>query len=149
LGNGGQSRLWDRIREREGLSYNVYAAISWSSVDRLSWWTGGAIFAPGNRAKVEAAFKEELERARTQGFNSKELEQAKGGLLSFRSLARAQDSNLASAWARNLHLERTFARSAQMDAQIRALTLEQVNAALRKYIDPSQLLWGVAGDFKD
>jgi zinc protease len=149
LGNGGRSRLWDRIREREGLSYNVYATLSLSSLDRQSWWVGGAIFAPGNRAKVEAAFREEIERARAQGFTAKELEEGKSGLLGFRALSRAQDGTLAAAWARNLYLGRTFARSAQVDAQIRNLTLEQVNAAFRKYVDPGKLLWGVAGDFKE
>ena len=30
LGSGGSSRLWKRIREREGLSYNVYSGVSWN-----------------------------------------------------------------------------------------------------------------------
>jgi predicted Zn-dependent peptidase len=30
-----------------------------------------------------------------------------------------------------------------------AVTLAQVNAALRKYVDPAKLVIGVAGDFKD
>ncbi len=149
FGNGGQSRLWNRIREREGLSYNVYAASSWSAVDRHSWWMGGAIFAPGNHAKVEVAFREELERALSHGFTAQELEQGKSGLLNFRALARAQDAHLATAWARHLRMGRSFLRTAQMDQDIRALSLEQVNAAFRRHVVPSRLLWGLAGDFKD
>ena len=148
LGNGGNSRLWKRIRETEGLSYDVYSYVAWNQYEKNSWWIGGAIFAPANRAKVEVAFKEEVERALKDGFAAKELEEGKGGLLNFRRLSRAQDSNVADALARNLDLGRSFARSAQVDGQLQALTLDQVNTALRKYIDPAKFVIGVAGDFK-
>jgi zinc protease len=147
LGNGGNSRLWVRIREKGGLSYDVYSTIGWDLYDRNSWWIGGAIFAPVNRDKVETAFREEIERARKDGFTARELQEGKQGLLNFRALSRAQDRTLAASWARNLDLNRGFERSAQVDAQLRALTLEQVNAALRQQIDPARFVWGVAGDF--
>lgn len=149
LGNGGNSRLWKRIREREGLSYDVYAYVAWNAYERHSSWNGGAIFAPANRARVEAAFKDEIARALKDGFTAKELEEGKRGLLNYRRLSRAQDGNVAAAWARNLDLGRTFAYAGQVDAKLAALTLDQVSAALRKYLDPAKLVIGVAGDFKD
>ena len=149
LGSGGNSRLWNRIREKEGLSYDVRSSIGWDAFGTNSWWNASAIYAPANRAKVEAAFREEVERARKDGFTSSELEQGKQGLLSFRRLSRAQDRNVAGAWARNLDLGRSFAFSGQIDAQLKALTLEQVNAALKKYVDPAKFVVGVAGDFKE
>ena len=148
LGDQGNSRLWRRIRERDGLSYSVYSYIAWNAYEPHSRWIGGAIFAPSNRAKVEAAFKEEIERALKDGFTAKELEEGKTGLINFRRLARAQDGTLANALSRNLDLGRTYAFSAQVDSRLQALTLDQVNAALRKYIDPAQFVLGVAGDFK-
>jgi zinc protease len=149
LGNGGNSRLWRRVREKDGLSYDVYSYVAWDAYDRNSAWNAGAIFAPANRAKVEAAFKEELERVLKEGFTEKELAEGKQGLLNFRTLSRSQDANLAGAWARNLDLGRTFAFAAQIDQQLGALTLAQVNAALRKYIEPGKFVTGVAGDFKE
>jgi zinc protease len=149
LGNGGNSRLWLRIREKEGLSYDVRSTIGWDQYSTNSWWIASAIFAPANRAKVEAAFKEEVERALKGGFTAKELEEGKQGLLNFRALSRAQDRNVAGAWVRNLDLGRTFAVSAVVDAQLKALTLAQVNSALRRYIDPAKWVVGLAGDFKD
>ena len=148
LGSGGSSRLWKRIRETDGLSYDVYAFVRWSSREAHSIWQAGAIFAPANRDKVEAAFKEEVERARQGGFTARELDEGKRGLLSFRNLSRAQDRNLSRALAANIDLERTMAKSAEVDTQLQALTLEQVNAALRKYIDPGRFVVGVGGDFK-
>jgi zinc protease len=149
LGSGGNSRLWKRIREKEGLSYDVYSYVDWDAHDANSSWHAGAIFAPGNRAKVEAAFMEELDRLLKDGFSDKELAEGKQGLLNFRRLSRSQDANLAAGWARNLDLGRSFAFAAQVDSQLSALTLAQVNAALRKYVDPSKFVVGVAGDFKD
>lgn len=147
LGSGGSSRLWKRIREREGLSYNVYSGVNWNPWEPNSPWTAGAIFAPQNRAKVEAAFREELERALKEGFTAAELAEGQRGLLSFRRLGRAQDATLVGALLNNLALGRDFTRSAEVDAALAALTVPQVNAALRKYLHPDRFVGGYAGDF--
>ncbi|MGH8797414.1 MAG: M16 family metallopeptidase, partial [Caldimonas sp.] len=87
-------------------------------------------------------------RALKDGFTVQELSEGQRGLLSFRRLSRAQDASVAAALANNLYLDRTFAVSAQVDAALAALTLEQVNAALRKYITPDNFVIAFAGDFK-
>lgn len=148
LGGGGNSRLWKRIREKDGLSYSVYSGISWNAWEPNSSWQAGAIFAPQNRAKVEAAFNEELARVLKDGFTAAELAEGQRGLLSFRRLGRAQDATLASALASNLVLGRSFEVSARVDAALAALTLDQVNAALRTYLKPERFVSGFAGDFK-
>jgi zinc protease len=149
LGTGGNSRLWVRIREKGGLSYDVRSTISWNSYEANSAWTTTAIFAPQNRAKVEEAFKDEVARALKDGFTQKELDEGRNGLLNFRRLSRAQDGNLAGSLANNLKLNRTFALSQKIDDGIKALTLEQVNAALRKHLKPEQFVIGFGGDFKE
>ncbi|MEP7102432.1 MAG: pitrilysin family protein [Burkholderiales bacterium] len=148
LGGGGNSRLWKRIREGEGLSYGVYSQMDWNNVDRNSTWQTTAIFAPQNRAKVETAFREELARALKDGFTAQELAEGKASLLNFRQLGRSQDATVAGTLANNLYLGRTFALAAQVDAAIGQLTLEQVNAALRKYVTPEKFVAAYAGDFK-
>jgi zinc protease len=149
LGQGGASRLWVRIREKGGLSYDVRSGISWSNHEPNSGWKATAIFAPQNRDKVESAFREEVARALKEGFGAKELAEAKESLLSFRRLARAQDANLAGTLATNLYLNRSFALAQKVDAQIAAVTVEQVNTALRLYLKPDQFVYGFGGDFKD
>jgi zinc protease len=148
FGLSGSSRLWTRIRETDGLSYDVRSSIDWNSIDLNSTWSVSAIFAPQNRAKVEAALNEELQRALKDGFTQAELEAARAGLLNLRRLSRAQDSVVAGALAQNLYLGRTFAISQQVDDALAALTPAHVNAAFRKYIDASRwaIAWG--GDFK-
>jgi zinc protease len=149
FGSGGDSRLWNRIREKEGLSYSVYSSVQWNPIEVNSQWSASAIFAPQNRDKVEKAFSEELQRSLKDGFTQAELDAGRKGLLNFRQLGRAQDERVAAGWVSNLYLKRTFADSARVDAALQALSLEQVNRAWRKYLKADQLLLGVAGDFKD
>jgi zinc protease len=148
LGSGGDSRLWKRVRESEGLSYNVFSSVGWNNFEHNSMWQGGAIFAPQNRDKVEQGVREEIARALKDGFTPQEVESAKRALLNFRRLGRAQDGALAGALAGNLYLGRTFQISQKVDDALQALTVEQVNGALRRYLKPESFITGVAGDFK-
>ncbi len=97
---------------------------------------------------MEAAFREEVARALKEGFTAQELAEGQRGLLNFRRLSRSRDATVAGALATNLHLGRTFERTAQVDAQLQSLTLAQVNAALRKHLTPERFVYGFAGDFK-
>lgn len=146
-GAGFESRLGARIRQKEGLSYGVGSDLSVGSTDRASSWMAYAIAAPQNVAKVEVAFKEELARALKDGFTDGELASAKSGILQMRAQNRAQDGTLAAAWAANLYLGRTFAFSKRIEDRIMALKVDDVNAALRKYIDPEKVSIVKAGDF--
>ncbi|WP_298827573.1 pitrilysin family protein [uncultured Piscinibacter sp.] len=148
LGLGGNSRLWKRIREKEGLSYDVNSRVSWNPHEPHSVWLASAIFAPQNGAKVEQAFREELARALRDGFTAQELAEGQRGLLNFRRLSRAQDGSMAATLASNLDLDRSYAHAAKIDAAIAKLTLSQVNAALRKYLKPDDFVVVLAGDFK-
>jgi len=148
FGSGGDSRLFKRIREREGLSYDVYSAMDWGDVDAHTLWFGGAIFAPSNGDKVEQAYRDELALAIKEGFSEQEVAAAKMALLNFRRLARAQDARLAQALQRNLELDRTFAFAGRIDAALGALQAGPVSQALRAQIKPELMAFMLAGDFK-
>jgi len=107
----------------------------------------GAEVTESFKARIARA-REELARALRDGFTAKELDEGRSGLLGFRRLSRAQDDVLAGALVNNLYLERTFEVSARVDAALAALTLEQVNAALRTYLKPQSIDLVFAGDFK-
>jgi zinc protease len=148
LGGDANARLWARIREKDGLSYDVRSGVAWNSFEPASRWQASAIFAPQNQPKVEAALKEEVARALQDGFSQKELDEGRVGLLNQRRLGRAQDPAVAGALVNNLYLQRRFALQQATDDAIAALTVDQVNAALRRYIDPSRWVVVWAGDFK-
>jgi len=148
LGGTSSSRLAERVREKEGLSYSTGSSYGASPLDESAWFRVSAIFAPQNRTRVETAIREEITRAVKVGFTAQEVESGKKGLLEQRRLARTQDRGLAARITSYLFLGRTFAWDADLEAKITALTPAQVNAALAKYIDPAKLSLVAAGDFK-
>jgi len=146
-GSGLNSRLAKRIRGQEGLSYGVGTSLSISDLDRRGVFSASATAAPQNVARLEEVFFEELERALRDGFTQRDLENAKSGVLTSRKQRRAQDRAVASSWTSYLYRDETFLESAKMDAKFAAVTLDEVNAAFRRYIDPKRLTVVKAGDF--
>ncbi|MFD0739844.1 M16 family metallopeptidase [Lysobacter koreensis] len=152
LGGGTiKSRLGDRIRQKDGLSYGVSSDLN-ADASRVGRDDAGslsiqAIAAPQNIDKVEAALREELARLVSDGISADELRDAVSGLLTQRQQARAADSTVAGLLARNLFMDRTMAFSAGIDAKLQALTVDEVNAAIRKHFKPDALSVYVAGDF--
>jgi zinc protease len=147
LGGSENSRLWMRIREKDGLSYNVRTRLNVSSFEPNSTWSVYAIYAPENRQRIEAGIREEFERALKDGFTETEVKEAIAALLNYRKLSRAQDANLVSGWITYMETGRDFKWSAESDKKVAALTVEQVNAALRKYLQPQSFSSVAAGDF--
>ncbi|MEC5215147.1 zinc protease [Actimicrobium sp. GrIS 1.19] len=145
-GAGLNSRLMERLRQKDGLSYGGGSSLNPGTIDRAGSFSISAIAAPQNLAKVDAAVRAELERVLKEGFSAEEIARAKSGLLQQRVQTRAQDGSLASGWNTYLYLDRTFAWSKQFEAHIAALTAAQVNAAFRKAIDPARLSVVLAGD---
>jgi zinc protease len=141
------SRLATRIRQQDGLSYGVGANLQAPPLSEGGFLIGQAIYAPENRDKLEAAFREEIEKVIKDGFTAEEVTSAKQGYLLAQQRQRATDSMLASTWTNFLDLDRTFKWTADLESRIGSLTVEQVNAAARKYIVPSKISVFKAGDF--
>jgi len=146
-GAGFNSRVVKRIRGKEGLSYGVGTSLNVSNVDRRGTFSVGASTAPQNIGRLESVFREELDLARRDGFTAEELANAKSGLLASRRQSRTQDGFVARYWVERLYRNEDFLKASEMDAKLQAVTLEQVNAAFRKYIDPQRLTIVKAGDF--
>ncbi|MGH7805269.1 MAG: M16 family metallopeptidase, partial [Candidatus Binatia bacterium] len=148
LGGSSTARVPARVREKEGLSYSTYTTFSSSALDEAASIRVGSIFAPQNRGRVERAIREELERAVREGFSAAEVEAGRRSVLEARRLSRSQDRALASRLGHYLFVKRTFAWDVEFEAKVAALTPQQVNAALRRHIDPAKLSVVVAGDLK-
>jgi len=147
LGGSPDSRISDRVREREGLSYSIQTWLRLSSFEENTPMFVYAIFAPENRERVRAGIDEELARALKDGFTDAEVADAKRALLQARRIARAQDNSLAASLTQQAHLGRTWEFSAKVDEGLQALTVERANAVLRKYVSAAGWAWSYAGDF--
>jgi zinc protease len=148
-GAGFDSRLMARIRVKEGLSYGVGSQVGATIFDRAGGWNAQAIAAPQNIDKVEAALREEIDKALKDGFTDAEIGKAKSGWVQQFAQNRAQDQALASRLLSHLDSGRTFVVwDKAFEARVLALTPETVRAALRKYLNPAKLTIVKAGDFK-
>jgi zinc protease len=142
------SRLAVRIRQKEGLSYGVGSQFMASSLDQSGRFTAFAIYAPQNRDKLEAAFKEEIEKALKDGFTADEVKAAKSGWLQSRQVSRAQDNELVNRLRSYAYLGRTVSWDAELEKKVEALTPEQITAAMRRHLDLAKISIVKAGDFK-
>ncbi|EXI67894.1 MAG: Protease 3 precursor [Candidatus Accumulibacter adjunctus] len=148
FGNGGglTSRLMDRLRQQDGLSYSVASSLSIGQRQRLTTWTVAAMVAPQNAARAEQALGEEIRRARDKGFTATEVAAARKGIVEASAVARSQDSTVASRWTSLLDLGRDWRDSQDFETRIMAVSAEQASAAFRKYIDPERMTLVLAGD---
>lgn len=142
------SRLATRIRVKDGLSYGVGSMVSASTHEENGRFTVYAIAAPQNVAKVETAFKEELERAWKDGFTQKEVDDDRNGWLQSRVLRRSDDGTVAQILVGYDEDGRTFQFDQDLETKVTKLTPGEILDAMRSTIDPAQISIVKAGDFK-
>jgi zinc protease len=148
LGGGTSSRLFSRIRGKEGISYGVGSGFNAGTLDNVGSFQAYAIYAPENVEKLEETFKEEILKA-TDGtsFTEEELEAAKSGWLQSRVVGRAQDASVAGTLNNFLFTERDYLWEEELERKVMALTAEEVNAAMKKHLSYEKINMVKAGDF--
>jgi zinc protease len=149
LGGGPlSSRLADRVRKQDGLSYTVGSQYRADTFDDQAVFTVYAISNPENTEKVANTIVEEIERLLEGGIKDDEFEKAKESYLTKRKGGRADDRGLAGLLRKNLEADRTMAFFAQSDQEMQSLTKVQVEEALRKFVSVDDLVIVTAGDFE-
>jgi len=136
------------IRQKDGLSYGVGSQFRAPDIDKNATFLAYAIYNPENREALEKAFREEIDKARKDGFTAEEVEAAKSGWVQSQQMNRAQDRSMARTLGTNVYLNRTMQWSKELEDKMMALTPEQINAAIAKYIDVEKMILLRAGDFE-
>ena len=145
------SRVATRLRQQDGVSYGAGAQVSIDSDpdDKNSSLIIYAIYAPMNAEKVQIGFKEELDRFIADGITQEELNSAVNGWVQGKTVSRAKDNELSSLINNNLYFDRDLSYHAALESQVSSLTVEKVNAVIKKYFKALEQ-WTVVngGDFK-
>src|SRR5262249_11703177 len=128
--------------------YGVSSSFSAPVEGDAAAFSASAIANPANMPKVEASFSDELTRTLREGFTAAELTAAKKAIRDERTAGRSSDGEVLGLIAAREQYGRTLAWDAQMDAKFEAVTLDQVNAAFRKYVNPAAISIVKGGDFK-
>ncbi|WP_263405653.1 M16 family metallopeptidase [Chitinimonas arctica] len=147
LGDGDKSRLFQRIRTQEGLSYGISSGARFGRQDAWGSWRVSASYAPQNRERVESLIREEIDRARREGFRQDELDDLKAGWLQQLQASLAGESRQIDLLQNLVRHDEPLSRAEQEIANLQKLTLADVNLALRTYLDPARLSIAVAGNF--
>lgn len=149
LGGGAlSSRLGDRVRQKEGLSYTVASQLSADAIDPVGRLTIYAIANPENTDRLVAVIREELERLLDKGVTQEEVSRAQQGYLQSQQVRRTNDGALAGILSSSLDADRTMQYQADLEKKIASLKAEDVNAAIRKHFNLKKLSLVTAGDFK-
>ena len=149
LGGGPlSSRLADRVRKKEGLSYGVGSMYQAGSLDLRGMVMMFVMSNPENTDQVVETIAEEVDRLLESGVTGEELEKAKSSFIKNRKGGRANDGQLASTLLRNLETDRTMDFHRIADERIELLSKEDVDATIRKYLSMERLIIVTAGDFE-
>ncbi len=142
------SRLATRIRQKEGISYGIGSQLSGSQLDNSGSFLTYAIYAPENAARLEAAYKEEIQKVLDSGFTATELEEARKGYLQSRQVARSQDNQLSGKLGTYNFLKRNMKWDDDFETKIKALTPESIQAAMKRNISLEKISIFKSGDFE-
>jgi zinc protease len=149
LGGGTlSSRLGDRIRQKEGLSYGVTSTMTIPDQGTDARFMITATMNPGNIDAVEKAANEELARFLADGPTDAEVADAQKGWLESQKVSRARDGSIAGQLNSNAYLGRTFDYTIAREKKISSLTAAEIKNAFQKHIDPKKLIVIRAGDLK-
>jgi zinc protease len=148
LGGSFTSRLWTRLREKEGLCYGTGSRMDVDSEDPYTRFLAFSICNPENIDKVDKGTVEEITRLQKEGVSGSELASAKKGYLEEMKVSRGSDSGLAGMLRSALYLDRTMKFYADVEKKIAELDVTDVNRALSAHITPNRLVIVRAGDFK-
>jgi zinc protease len=144
FGSGFTGRLMSNVRDKEGLTYDIGA---YAGNDTFSDgdWRIEASFAPALLEKGVASTKRQLTLWRDQGVTAGELARAKSRTAGSYKVGLATTSGLAGTILTTLNSGMPLEFVDEYPQRIAALTLEQVNGAIRKHIDPERMVLVEAG----
>jgi zinc protease len=146
LGQSGlTSRIGKRVRDTEGLSYGIVSRFFWTDeVDGV--WAVIAAVAPANAAKAIHSSREVVEKYVRDGITAEEVETQKSFFAGNFQVRLGTNAGVATQLT---YAEKFGFGPKYLDdypARFRAVTREQVNAAIRKHIHPERMILVVAGN---
>jgi len=144
LGGGMSSRLFQNIRERQGLAYAVFSELNpYTDTGCLSVYAGTSL--ESARRVVESVLKEFMELKQNQ-VTAEELRRAKDHLKGSLMLSLESTSSRMSNLARQeMHFGRFFTLD-ELAASIEAVTAESVQRVAQTFFNQKQIALTVLGN---
>ena len=143
LGGGMSSRLFQNIRERQGLAYAIESDLSpYTDSGVLSVYAGTS---RESATKLIRSVCEEFRGVRGDGVSAEELRRAKDHLKGSMMLSLESTSARMSNLARQAMYLHRYISLDEMLASIEAVTREEVHAIARDFFEPGRITLTVLG----
>ena len=147
LGSGFTGRLMSTVRDQEGLTYGIGAAIFDDEfVD--GYFAINATFAPTLLDKGIAASRHELVKWWQGGVTGEELAARKTNLVGRYEVGLSTAAGMAGTILATVERGKPLTWLDEYPQAIEALTVEQVNSAIKKHLDPEKMVMAAAGTFE-
>jgi zinc protease len=146
-GSGLSSRLGQRIRQQEGMSYTVASQLRLSRFSAASPFTVYAIAAPENRQKFWSILAEVMQQWLQEGPTAEEVSRAKTGFLQAMLRRRNDDYYVLSTLLELLDTNRQFSDYMAEEQAIGAVGAEAISEASRRFWAPQGWAYVTAGSF--
>ena len=144
LGTGFTGRLMSTVRDKEGLTYGIYSSVS-ADTFCDGQWALTATFAPAMLAQGLVSSRRELNLWYEKGVTADELDRRKSNLAGAYKVGLATTGGLASQILVTIDRGYGLDWLDEYPRRIEALTVEQVNGAIRRHLDPSKMVLALAG----
>ena len=138
------ARLMSIIRDQEGLTYGIYASMDDDMYTDGVWAIQGT-FSPKLLAQGYSSTMRELNRWVEEGVSQEELENVKTRLIGSYKVRLATTSGMASQILSFIERGYSLDYLDNYPKLLEELTLDEVNQAVKKYIDPKNVVTVVAG----
>jgi predicted Zn-dependent peptidase len=144
LGGGMSSRLFQNIRERQGLAYAIFSEMSsYRDAGTLSVYAGTSLETAG---QVVRSVLDEFRRLKDEPLDAEELRRAKDNLKGATLLALEGSGQRMNSLARyHIYFNRHFT-PAELIALLESVTTEEVQQIARDFFQPDRLAASVVGN---
>jgi zinc protease len=144
FGSGFTGRLMANVRDKEGLTYGIGALVindTFSDGD----WRISATFSPTLLGRGVESTRRQLLQWHQQGVTAGELASRKSEMIGSYQVSLATTTGLATALMSTVQRGLPLSWLDEYPARINALSLEQVNGAIKKYLHPDRMVLIQAG----
>jgi zinc protease len=144
LGRGFTGRLMSTVRDREGLTYGINAVVGDDSLADGAWDIS-ASFAPSLLQKGIASTRRELDKWWKDGVTAQELAARKQGIIGDYLVGLSTTGGLADTILTNVQRGYDVPWLDEYSQAVNAVTLAQVNAAIKAHLNPESMVLVEAG----
>ena len=149
LGGNFSARLMQTVRDEQGLTYGIGSSIGGVKFGLDGYWSTWGTFAPDLIENGKAATMDQINNWYKNGITSDELDSKKSTITGTFKVGMDTTGGLVSQILSNAERNKDIKYLDKYVNRINDLTVEQVNSAIIKYIDPDKLTVVSAGSFNN